>query len=381
MDSTSTAAKQVRFYRTLAFIVVFGLVAAWLFPLAGIPGLGKFRPDEAAVGLSVAVIMLSVVTILFLLRIGRIFDVEGQMERRLGDEARVLQETQKRQEDAWAEFRNDLKQELAETRAEFRRSQEEQDAKYLGIGADAAGARRFAEELAATRTLVQKNKDEIAPLLVDLRTRMEAQEQKARVLENRLADALDALERREMEAAAARTQAEQELAALRKREQLLVIRTKELEDHNEVLVREKGRLVSLTKEEAAQHVSLIPNLGPVNVSRLNTMGVITIPQLRAARVENVAAALDVDPDTVRKWQSIGDLLRLEGVPQPATEYLVEAGVRSVPALAAMDSGELSRKLQDVERARRTKSGLDFSQASVAAWITAARDGKMVQVAA
>jgi predicted flap endonuclease-1-like 5' DNA nuclease len=381
MDPSSTSAKQVRFYRTLALCLFVGMALAYTLPLAGIGGLGIFTPDEASVSLMAAILVLGAIVLLFLLRIGRIFDVEGMMEKRLGDEARLLGETQRRQEDAWAQFKNDLKQELTETRTEFRRSQEDQEARFTGIGADAAGARRFAEELAATRSLVQKSQNEIAPLLVDLRARMEAQEQKSNRFEKRLVEALDNLERREMEAAALRTKAEQELANLRKREQLLLIKQRELEETNEDLVSSKGRSTAIPAAEASQHVMTISSIGAANASRLNAMGIITIPQLAKARPENVGPAIGVETETVREWQSIADLLRVEGVAPTAAEMLVKSGVRSVPALAAMDSGELSRKLLDVERARRNKSGLDLGQTAVAAWITSAREGRTVKVAA
>jgi len=194
----------------------------------------------------------------------------------------------------------------------------------------------------------------------------------------RLQDAMDAAEKREMEAAAARSGMDKEVTDLKKREQLLLVKTKELESKNVELADAAAKpRITFRDGEEGQHVLLLEGIGNKYASRLNAVGIITIPQLVEARAADVAAKLQVEPGLIEEWQAMGRLLPLNGIGPQAAELLARAGVRTIPQLASMDPLDLSLKCKAVVAGKKVKiTNLDVTPAMAKKWIEAARDGKM-----
>lgn len=398
------AARNVRFFRTLALVGGVGVVIAVIFGL-GMKNLdtveGPFSATSLSRALLLAVFVLATVIILFLLRIGVIFDVEKQVGRMFASESERLEDLRMSDQEANKLFRDDMKRELSDLREFVRKDQAAQDIR-VGEAVKAAGkaetamkdvlaaleamkrepAYRSAIEALQTQSgelqkevLELKRRDNLnSPLLKELQEAVAALQKNQSKLVQRVDEALEAMERREMEGAALRAQMELDVGNLKKREQLLLVKQKELEDLNSDLSRSaKGQKIVIPPGEEKEHILKIEGIGEAFAARLHAQGVITIPQLLAVDAQGMAAKIDATPELVAEWQAMGQLLRVKGIGPQTAEVLVRAGIRSVKQLAAEDPEALSAKCRDVERGRKSRiQGTDVSAGVAKRWIDAAR---------
>jgi predicted flap endonuclease-1-like 5' DNA nuclease len=86
--------------------------------------------------------------------------------------------------------------------------------------------------------------------------------------------------------------------------------------------------------------------------QLAELGIDDTEQLWMANPKRVAGRLDRDTRTVRRWQQRAELLALPHVGSRSAEILTEAGVRSIPELAAWDPLDL------VEHLDRRRGAID-----------------------
>ena len=273
MDGATTdefANRERRFYRILAVILVTGFVLALVFALGmkGIEFQGIFDVAALTRGLLIIGVVVVAVLGLFLLRIGNIFDVEKKVDSMFKAERERLDSARKAELDQARQFRDDVKNELAALREQWRKDLAAQDGRMSdAIRAanqaqkDVAAALAKLEALSrepAYRTTIEdlvkkvdslmkdvsalRSADKVnSPLLIELREKVVILEKGQTKLNHRMDEQVEAAERRDMENAAIRTTLDTELGNLKKRETLLLVKQKELEDVNDHLKAETKR--------------------------------------------------------------------------------------------------------------------------------------------
>lgn len=124
-----------------------------------------------------------------------------------------------------------------------------------------------------------------------------------------------------------------------------------------------------------EHVLQIEGIGPTYATRLNQVGIITIPELMDAEPERVATQIGVTVQAVKDWQAMGQLMQVKGIGPQYAEMLVLAGCRTVGELARSDPAKLTAKIDAVEDARRDNPvvGVNITQNHVERWIVAAKE--------
>lgn len=134
--------------------------------------------------------------------------------------------------------------------------------------------------------------------------------------------------------------------------------------------------IPLTAVDERQHVITIEGIGTKYAARLNAMGIISIPQLMRADANRVATNIQVEPDMVREWQDMGQLMRLKGVGPQSAEVLVRSGIRSVDQLAATSPETVSAKVKEAESGRKVRiQGQDVTPGVAKRWVEAAKNGE------
>lgn len=407
-DPGQFANRNVRFFRILAIVGGVGVVMALILGL-GIKELdsvtGAFSVTSLTRALLLCVFVLTVVILLFLLRIGVIFDVEKQVQGMFQSESERLEDLRMSDQEANRAFRDDMKRELADLREFIRKDQSAQDIRVSEAMKAAGKAENAMKEVLAAvdalkrepayRSAIEalqaqaqatqqdvlelKRRDNVnSPLLKELQEAVAALQKNQSKLIHRVDEALESMERREMEGAALRAEMEQEVGALRKREQLMLVKQKELDDLNTSLAKTKApQKIVLSSEDEKQHIIKIEGIGEAYAARLNAHGIISIPQLLAVDAQGIAAKIDATPELVKEWQAMGELIRLKGVGPQTAEVLVRAGILSIKQLAAEAPESLSEKVREVERGRKVRiQGADVTPAMAKRWIDAAREGKM-----
>jgi predicted flap endonuclease-1-like 5' DNA nuclease len=350
-----------------------------------------------------ALVVVTIVLILFLTRIGVIFDVEKKVDKMFEIESQKLAEARKRELEESRGFRDDMRRELNAMREDVRKEFNNWDSRIQDAVRAANQAAKMAEQALARadaltkepayRTTIEqlvkdvasilkdvaalRNADKVnSPLLKELQDKVVALEGGQKRLTIRVDETMESIERRDMEQAAMRQTLDQELAGLKKRETLLLVKQRELEDTNVNLVASaKPKKVEFAPGEEKHHVIAIEGIGPAYASRLNANGIITIPQLVAVDANHVGNLIGATPELVKQWQAMAELLRLKGVGPQSAEVLVAAGILSTKQLAAETPESVSRKVKDAERGRKTRiQGQDVTPAVAQHWIEAARKG-------
>ncbi|MCA1811790.1 MAG: DUF4332 domain-containing protein [Halobacteriales archaeon] len=401
-DAGGFAKRNVQFFRALGIILGFGVLTALILGLGNVPGLGVFDIGALSRALLLSTVVVTVVLILFLFRIGVIFDVERQVRDLFASEQDRLTDMRRGEEEATREFREALRRELADLRDAMKRELNQRDQMYDGAmrasnqalkaASDALARAEALSREPAYRTTIEKlvadvgamakdlqalrTADKVnSPLLKELQEKVVVLEAGQRKLNIRVDETMEGIERRDMEQAALRQTLDQELASLKKRETLLLVKQRELEDQNVNLSQaaKPKKAVEFKPGEETQHVIAIESIGPAYASRLNAHGIITIPQLVAVDANQVGNLIGATPELVRQWQAMAELMRLDGVTPQAADALVSAGVMGAKQLAAETAEGVSRKVKDAERARKTRiQGLDASPAVAQKWVDAAR---------
>lgn len=403
-DAGDFAKRNVQFFRALAIILGFGVVTALILGLGNVPGLGIFDIGALSRALLLSTLVVTIVLVLFLFRIGVIFDVERQVRDLFQAEQERMTDMRRGEEEASREFRDALRRDLAELKESMKREFNARDQMYDGAMRasnqalkNAADALARAEALSrepAYRTTIEKlvadvgamakditalrTADKVnSPLLKELQEKVVVLEAGQKKLNIRVDETMEGIERRDMEQAAMRQTLDQELASLKKRETLLLVKQRELEDTNVSLVQSaKPRRVEFKPGEEKEHILAIEGIGPAYASRLNAQGVITIPQLLAVDANQVGSLIGATPELVKQWQAMAELIRVKGIGPQSAEVLVAAGILSVKQLAAETAENVSRKVKDAERGRKVRiQGTDVTPAVAQRWIDAARSGE------
>ena len=403
-DAGDFAKRNVQFFRALGIILLFGVATAIILSFGNVPGLGIFDLAALTRGLFLSIVVLTVVLTLFLFRIGVIFDVERQVRDLFAAEQDRMTDMRRGEEQASREFRDALRRDLADLRASMLKEFNARDQMYDGAMRasnqalkNAADALARAEALSrepAYRTTIERLVGDVAamakditalrtadkvnsPLLKELQEKVVLLEKSQVKINHRVDETLEAVERRDMEATAHRQTLDQDLVALKKRETLLLVKQRDLEDQNITLSQvARPKKIEFTPGEEKQHIIAIEGIGPSYASRLNAQGIITIPQLVAVDANHVGNLIGATPELVKQWQAMAALLRLKGVGPQSAEVLVAAGILSVQQLAAESAENVSRKVKDAERGRKTRiQGQDVSPAVAQKWIDAAKKGE------
>jgi len=273
MDGPTTddfAQRQVRFYRILALSVAIGVTLSFVVALgmAGIEFRGIFEQAALQRGLFMATIVTTLGLVVFLLRIGNIFDVEKKVDSMFKMERERLDSARKAELDAARQFRDDVKSELAGMREAWRKDLAAQDIRLSDAVRAANQALKAAQDALARadalsrepayRTTIEelvrkvdglvkdvsalRNADKVnSPLLKELQEKVVLLEKGQTKINHRMDEQVEAAERRDMESAAIRTTLDTELGNLKKRETLLLVKQKELEDLNNHLSAETKR--------------------------------------------------------------------------------------------------------------------------------------------
>ncbi|HUR61726.1 MAG TPA: DUF4332 domain-containing protein [Candidatus Thermoplasmatota archaeon] len=405
-DAGDFAKRNVQFFRALAIILGFGVVTALILGLGNVPGLGVFEIGALSRALLLSTLVVTVVLVLFLFRIGVIFDVERQVRDLFASEQERMTDMRRGEEEASREFRDALRRDLADLKESMKREFNARDQMYDGAMRasnqalkNAADALARAEALSrepAYRTTIEKlvadvgamakditalrTADKVnSPLLKELQEKVVVLEAGQKKLNIRVDETMEGIERRDMEQAALRQTLDSELASLKKRETLLLVKQRELEDQNINLVQSSRpkKPVEFVAGEEKQHILSIEGIGPAYASRLNAHGVITIPQLLAIDANQVGNLIGATPELVKQWQAMAELIRVKGIGPQSAEVLVAAGILSVKQLAAETAEEVSRRVKDAERGRKVRiQGTDVTPAVAQRWIDMARSGAM-----
>lgn len=105
---------------------------------------------------------------------------------------------------------------------------------------------------------------------------------------------------------------------------------------------------------------------------LEEIGIMNTRDLWYADPVSVAGSIEADLLRVKDWQSMSELMTLDGVGPQYSELLVRAGVASIPALCAEDPEELEGRIQALEgRLQKRVQGNKIGTKVVKSWIATA----------
>ncbi len=134
--------------------------------------------------------------------------------------------------------------------------------------------------------------------------------------------------------------------------------------------------IQLDPAEETQHVLSIEGIGEKYASRLNAHGIISIPQLRRADPQDIAAITNTTVTVVQEWQSMAELLQLKGIGPQSAEVLVRAGIHSISQLAQTDPDGLVSAIEAAQAGRKIRiQGNDIKAGTTRRWVAAARDAE------
>lgn len=121
-------------------------------------------------------------------------------------------------------------------------------------------------------------------------------------------------------------------------------------------------------------VETIEGIGPKMARRLDKAGILTVGDLRHARLLQVQNAAKVNYATAAAWKAMAELLAIKGIDPQAAEILVLSGIDSPEKLSAADPERLKAVVQRTNRSRkrgRIYPGV-VDDATVQAWIDAGK---------
>ncbi len=112
------------------------------------------------------------------------------------------------------------------------------------------------------------------------------------------------------------------------------------------LAERKGSHAARTRHT---NVVEIEGIGDVYGQRLKALGITTTGQLKQANPETTGKAIHVHAREVRDWQSMADLMEINGVGKQFSELLVRSGIRSVDQLAGTDPAKVLAATEATEK--------------------------------
>jgi predicted flap endonuclease-1-like 5' DNA nuclease len=122
----------------------------------------------------------------------------------------------------------------------------------------------------------------------------------------------------------------------------------------------------------------IEGIGAAYAEKLSAAGVSTTEDLleHAAKPsgrDSLAAATGISGTLILEWVNHADLMRIPGVGSEYSDLLEAAGVDSPLELARRNAANLAQTFQEVDAARPNMVRRVPSEATVEAWIAAAKD--------
>jgi len=122
----------------------------------------------------------------------------------------------------------------------------------------------------------------------------------------------------------------------------------------------------------------IEGIGPAQATKLTAAGVSTTEELlehgaKPSGRDRLAADTGISGTLILEWVNHADLMRIPGVGSEYSDLLEAAGVDSPVELARRNAANLAQTFQEVDAARPNMVRRVPSEATVEAWIAAARD--------
>jgi predicted flap endonuclease-1-like 5' DNA nuclease len=122
----------------------------------------------------------------------------------------------------------------------------------------------------------------------------------------------------------------------------------------------------------------IEGIGPAYAEKLTAAGVSTTEELleqgaKSSGRDRLAADTGISGTLILEWVNHADLMRIPGVGSEYSDLLEAAGVDSPLELARRNAANLAQTFQEVDAARPNMVRRVPSEATVEAWIAAAKD--------
>jgi predicted flap endonuclease-1-like 5' DNA nuclease len=133
------------------------------------------------------------------------------------------------------------------------------------------------------------------------------------------------------------------------------------------------------KEQAAKPAADlidIEGIGPAYAEKLHATGLKTTSELLQAGAspkgrEDLVAATGISGKLILRWVNMADLFRIKGVGEQFSDLLEAAGVDTVPELAQRRADNLTRKMAEVNEAKRLVRRLP-TESEVAGWLESSK---------
>ena len=125
--------------------------------------------------------------------------------------------------------------------------------------------------------------------------------------------------------------------------------SRKLEEANKPVAAGTAAAAISIAEQTSYEVEEVEGIGPSYGKKLRAMGISTTEQLlnqcfNTDGCVTVAEHVGIEDFVVRKWASMSDLMRLNGVEGQFSELMVYAGIDSVQDLGDQSAGALHSKL-------------------------------------
>jgi predicted flap endonuclease-1-like 5' DNA nuclease len=132
--------------------------------------------------------------------------------------------------------------------------------------------------------------------------------------------------------------------------------------------------LSAPRNAGGWSVEELEGIGEAFASRLRAQGIVTVDDLRAARVAKIAQAADVNEYIASHWRAMAELCTVPEIGPQEAELLARTGVHNPRVLAHHEPRTLYAACRYVIESRKNKiyPNVDFSEDLVRQWINAAR---------
>lgn len=120
----------------------------------------------------------------------------------------------------------------------------------------------------------------------------------------------------------------------------------------------------------------IEGIGPAYAERLKSLRIRTTSRLleeaKSPRGRKaLAEKTGVEPSRILKWANMADMMRIKGVGEEYSELLEAAGVDTVPELAQRNAGALTKRMEEVNEAKKLTRRTP-NEAEVSKWVEQAK---------
>ena len=126
----------------------------------------------------------------------------------------------------------------------------------------------------------------------------------------------------------------------------------------------------------AKKISEIEGIGPKYSEALAKADITTVEQLlekgaQPAGRKELAATTEISAKLILRWVNMADLFRIKGVGEEYSDLLEAAGVDTVVELATRNAANLTKKMVEVNEAKKLVRSLP-SEDSVTKWVAEAK---------